>query len=255
MNYPIFRDAKCTIKNNNDPNFKFLFKFCLKIIIYLCLCLLSLYLQLLLLKFIINYSFDNALINIFSISTSLITVFSAIIAFLSILDADCLKKYDNNLYLLESRYLKGKKISGWEFFHRNSLFKSKSRYCYQVASATYSLYCGNTALDHLCVVIPALEVDFHDLFCLKEIISLKKFLPRFIHYIEDECTFYKDSVSEEEKPDFYIALPYIIIALYKKILGHKIMKFIIHLLFILIITSILALIISYLVNFKVLSSQ
>lgn len=164
-------------------------------------------------------------LNALSVGASLVTVFSAIISVLSLLDTNIIKKYEDDLVLLENRYLNGKKISGWEFLRRYSN-KSSDNFNYYISSARYKLYYGDADIDSLEVVIPALEVDFHDVPCMKQIYRIKKIIPNFMNYIYDEQMKCNNNVAigneTNIQPNYYIPLPNHIIALYKKILFHRI---------------------------------
>lgn len=164
-------------------------------------------------------------LNVLSVGASLVTIFSAIISVLSLLDTNIIKKYEDDLALLESRYLNGRKISGWEFLRRYS-HNPSNKYNYYISSACYKLYYGDTEVESMEIVIPALEVDFHDAPCVKQICRIKNFIPKFIDYIYEEqikCNNNIDIGNELNiQPNYYIPLPNHIIALYKKILFHRI---------------------------------
>ena len=206
----------------------------------------------------------SSYIDIISSGASIVTFFSAIISVLSLFDATCLKKYDDNLRLFENRYLDGKRLSEWEFLDRRSYYseKEKNPYNHFISSACYKLYFGNNYKQVLEIIIPILAVDFHDVPCLPRIFELHKFIPKYQTYLNDEQKKFNNLSgvpgNTAKPPNYYIPLPQHIMALYKKIIEHKILKNLIALLFLLIICQIIVCvvcIVNYDVIFNVLSSQ
>lgn len=164
-------------------------------------------------------------LNAISVGASIVTIFSAIISVLSLIDSDCLKKYEDDLNLLERRYLNGKKISGWEFLKRSSCNKYQN---YYVRSACFKLFSADDDSQYLEIVVPALSIDFKDVPCALQIIRLQSFIPQYLYYIESEQNNFlkiqQPQKHQGESPDFFIPLPNHLIAVYKKILIHKLIK-------------------------------
>ena len=189
---------------------------------------------------------ERTYLNSISIGSAMATIFSAIISVLSLVDSDCMKKYDDDLHILESRYLNGNKISGWEFLDRCS-YKSQKSFChnYYIVSAEYTLYSGYEPSQYLTIIVPALAADFRDINCLEQIWHIRKFLPFYLKYIYSEQEKYKSNNKNREgtiEPSYFIPLPYNIIALYKKILMHKILNYAIGVCFICVISSIVVMV-------------
>lgn len=182
---------------------------------------------------------DGLYLNAISVGASIVTIFSAIISVLSLIDSDCLKKYEDDLNLLERRYLNGQKISGWEFLKRSSCNKY---YNYYVRSACFKLFFADNDSQYLEIVVPALFIDFKDVPCVLQIIRLQLFIPQYLHYIENEQNNYlKIKQSQEyqgQSPDFFIPLPNHLIAIYKKMLIHKLVKKLIIFCFLFVICAI-----------------
>ena len=203
--------------------------------VFVCLCHLGILLVLCsgltcLLRAILNPESDNYLLDLLSISASFITIFAAFVAAISLLDALFMRKYEEDLHLLEERYLEGKKLSSWDFFKRysNAPKKSNNGINYILISATYMLYVEDTKKS-LEILVPILAADFYDVSCIKQIIRIRKFLPIYQKYLEAEEVKYlaeegnKGEMSPK-RPFYYFPLPQHLIALYKNILAHKICK-------------------------------
>ena len=242
MRYPEFREAEFSttdmpIRNSFSHYLRFLRNLVIRLILFSSSGILTYWFFGIIFREITSGIYLNAL----SVGASIVTVFSAIISVLSLLDANILKEYEDDLGLLESRYLNGKRISGWEFLRRYS--HDPSNKCnYYISSARYKLYCGDTETESIEIVIPALEVDFHDAPCVKQICRMKNFIPNFIDYIYEEQIKYNNANIGNEinhQPNYYIPLPNHIIALYKKILFHRITNNAMFLCLIFIINAIL----------------
>lgn len=178
-------------------------------------------------------------LNAISVGASIVTIFSAIISVLSLIDSDCLKKYEDDLNLLERRYLNGQKISGWEFLKRSSCNKYNN---YYVRSACFKLFCTDDDSQYLEIVVPALSIDFKDVPCALQIIRLQLFIPQYLRYIKNEQNNYlkikQSQEYQDQSPDFFIPLPNHLIAVYKKILIHKLVKKLIIFCFLFVICAI-----------------
>lgn len=171
-------------------------------------------------------STEDGRINAISVGASIVTVISAIVAVLSLLDADCMKKYDDDLRLLEKRYLNGRGITGWNFLHRNSFFYGDKHHInnYYISSACYKLYSGTGFAHSIDIIVPALSVDFKDIPCLLQIWRIRRFIPGYLRYINNEQQCFKADDTQKIQPVFFLPLPYHIISLYQRILMHKILR-------------------------------
>ena len=223
MQYPKFKDAEYTttlepVYKKPKQFFQFLLKYSF-FLIYFIIAFFGIYFFF---KFIDTEILENTYLNTISVSASLITVFSAVISVLSLLDSNCLKKYDEDLQLLENRYLDGRKISGWNFFRRYSKPNDNNNYC--IYSAHYKLYDGNEPSNFIEIIVPALSIDFYDVPCLAEICRIKKFIPNYLKYLNNEQKNTSNIVKSIEQPSYFIPLPYNIISLHKRILQHKMLK-------------------------------
>ncbi len=265
MKYPEFREAEYSTTDipvyNREKHYMFIALKCIAfIVIFFIIILITHYFF----KIIMLETTEGIYLNAVSVGASIVTVFSALITVLSLLESNCLKKYDNDLHLLENRYLNGRRISGWEFLHRCSYYtiKSKKNNNYYIDSACYKLYSGNNDSQSLEIIVPALDVDFRDVPCIVQIFRIKKFIPEYLCYLNNEQRNYNNYFEcgklLDKQPNFYIPLPYNIIALYKKILEHKILKYAVVFCFLFIISAIIVTsvyITDYSVIFNVLSSQ
>lgn len=241
MNYPEFRDAEYSA--TDIPAYspaKHYIHLILKAIILLVIFSVTSLLTYAFFEIVMSTS-ESVYINVISVGAAIATIFSAIISLLSLSDADCLKKYESDLRLLEDRYLKSKKISGWSFLHRYSfqLRNKQNSNNYYVTSACYKLYSGTDPSQNLVIVVPALEVDFYDVPCITQILKIQKFIPNYLEYINDEQKKFADSKnSSSVQPAFFIPLPYHLISLYRRILTHKILKHMIILCLLFIISAV-----------------
>lgn len=243
MQYPEFRDAEYSTTDIPAQNFikangKKIKKYLLLII---CL-LLILFGSYHCFDFILAESESNNKLALVSVGSALVTVFSALISVLTLVNANCLKKYDDDITLLQTRYLKGRKIFKWEFLNRSSnhVRKAFQKHNYYISSACYKLFCDNTDEKGLVIVVPILEVDFYDIPCVNQIIRIRRFLPDYLLYINEEQKKYDKSGNEatEESPNYYLPLPYHLIALYKNIVAYKVTKLCIEICFLFIISSV-----------------
>ncbi len=243
MKYPEFRDAEYSttdipaqsfIKANGQKIKKYLFlAVCFFFILFgLCYCF----------AFILSESDGSNKLSLVSVGSALVTVFSALISVLTLVNANCLKKYDDDINLLQTRYLKGKKIFKWEFLKRSSnhIKKAFQKHNYYISSACYKLFCDNTDENSLVIVVPILEVDFYDIPCINQIKRITRFLPEYLLYINQEQREYDESGTDGDKepPNYYLPLPYHLIALYKNIVVYKITKLCINICFLFIISSV-----------------
>lgn len=240
MKYPEFKGAKCFITDvsvgNKAKRFCEIF---LSVLFMFLSSGLILYLTYFLFFLIIPKSDGNEYLNVISIGASLVTFSSAVISFLSLLDSNCLRKYNNDLILFESRYLNGIKISGWDFLHRHSFKKSKSNYNYFITSAQCVLYSGNKPKEMIEITIPALAIDFKDTHCLIQIMRLKKFIPSYLQYIYSEVKKVDTgSADDKNNPIYFITVPYHIIAMFKRILLHRFLTIMLILFFLSIISAV-----------------
>lgn len=242
MRYPIFKDAEYSVTNVPVRSEKIHYlKIILKWILIVILCLEITFITNLFFTLIMPEGAEENYLNSISIGSAMVTVFSAIISVLSLVDSDCLKKYDDDLHILESRYLNGNKISGWEFLDRCS-YRAHKSFChsYYIVSAEYTLYSGYGVSEYLTIIIPALAADFRDINCFIQIGRIRKFLPFYLKYIYSEQDKYKNNNKEDTiEPSYFIPLPYNIIALYKKILIHKLLNCAIWVCFMCIFSSII----------------
>lgn len=128
MKYPEFREAEYSTTDipvyNREKHYMFIALKCIAfIVIFFIIILITHYFF----EIIMLETTEGIYLNAVSVGASIVTVFSALIAVLSLLESNCLKKYDNDLHLLENRYLDGRRISGWEFLHRCSYYTIKSK--------------------------------------------------------------------------------------------------------------------------------
>ena len=105
MKYPEFRDAEYSttdipaqnfIKANSQKIKKYLFlAICFFfILVGSCYCF----------AFILSENGSNNKLSLVSVGSALVTVFSALISVLTLVSANCLKKYDDDINLLQTRY-------------------------------------------------------------------------------------------------------------------------------------------------------
>ena len=246
MKYPEFRDAEYSTtdiptRNRTVSNLLNILK---------CIFLIALFI---LINFVVSYFFKIILngvgqgiyLNAISIGASVVTVFSALISVFDLLNSNCMNSYQDDIELLECRYLNEKKIFKWEFLKRNSYHKKNKIkiYNYYISSACYKLYSSDVDKDNLVVVVPALAVDFHDIPCVIQIMRIKQFIPEYLEYLNKKQKEYEKNKSNPKKlqdaPCYYIPLPYHLIALYKKIIIHKILKFFTLICFLFVISAII----------------
>ena len=243
MKYPEFRDAEYSttdipaqkfIKANSQKIKKYLFlAICFFfILVGSCYCF----------AFILSENGGNNKLSLVSVGSALVTVFSALISVLTLVSANCLKKYDDDINLLQTRYLKGKKVFKSEFLKRSSNHTKKAfqKHNYYISSACYKLFCDNTDENSLVIAVPILEVDFYDIPCINQILRIRRFLPDYLLYINQEQTEYDESGADGDKepPNYFLPLPYHLMALYKNILVYKITKICIDICFLFIISSV-----------------
>lgn len=243
MHYPEFRDAEYStteipaqsfVKANGQKIKKYLLLlFCFLLILFGLNCFFS---------FVLTETESNDKLALVSVGSALVTVFSAIISVLTLVSSSCLKNYDDDIILLQTRYLKGKKVFKWEFLKRSSnhLKKAFQKHNYYISSACYKLFCDNTDENSLIIVVPILEVDFDDIPCIKQIMRIKRFLPNYLLYINKEQTEFDKSGSRvnKESPNYYLPLPYHLIALYKNIIIYKATKLCMEICLLFIISSV-----------------
>lgn len=224
---------------------KYIFTIILKYIIIIAVFLATFYLTFNLFKLLIPETDEKGTFNSLSVGAALITFFSSIISLMSLADSECMKKYENNLHILESRYLDNQKISGWNFLQRHS--HNINSVNYQIESASFTLYAGSKPNEKFKIPIPALSMDLLDVHCISEVYRLKKFTPKFLNYIlkeQENQKFQKvNGKISKNDPVYYITLPNHISALYQNVLTHKILKYITALCLILLLCAIISTII------------
>lgn len=198
----------------------------LKCVIKTALFLTVFYLTFIFFKFIVPKNNEAGSFNSLSVGAALITFFSAMISLFSLADSECMKRYENNLQILESRYLNNQKIFGWNFLQRRSY--NRGNFNYQVNSAFFTLYADNNLSEKFKIAIPALSIDMLDAHCIREIYRLKKFTPKFVKYLLSEdkilINYGNNDRSSKNAPLYYITLPNNISALYQNVLSHKIIN-------------------------------
>lgn len=239
MRNPEFRDAEYSTTNIPviDSRISF-FKKVLTIIVYIGVFFISNILVFLSFCFFDINNGSEYSINVLSISASAITLISAIISVLTLLDSECIKKYQDDINLLEKRYLNNCSVSSWEFLKRSSNFSLKNKsHNYYIKSACYKLFSDNNDNNSLEIIIPILSADMNDVPCIIQIIRIKSFISQYIDYIYSEQNGYngKDTI----EPNYFIPLPFHIIAIYKKVLLHKIINRVLIILFMLVLSYIL----------------
>lgn len=224
---------------------RYIFTIILKYMIIIAVFSATFYLTFNLFKLLVPETDEKGTFNSLSVGAALITFFSSIISLMSLADSECMKKYENNLHILESRYLDNQKISGWNFLQRHS--HNINSFNYQIKSASFTLYAGSEPNEKLKISIPALSVDLLDVHCISEVYRLKKFTPKFLKYLLKEQENQKpqkvNSKISKNDPVYYITLPNHISALYHNVLTHKILKYITALCLILLSCSIISTII------------
>lgn len=117
MRYPEFKEAE--FSTTDIPIHRQFFRFCTFVynnviwIVFSILYGVGIY-------YFFNLVFsginDSFYLNALSVGASLVTFFSAVVSVLSLLNADCMKKFEDDLKLLENRYLNGKKFLVGNFF-------------------------------------------------------------------------------------------------------------------------------------------
>lgn len=206
---------------------KYIFKIFIKCIKNIFLFSIAFCLTFNFFKLVVPKNFETGGFDSLSVGAALVTFFSAMISLLSLSDSECMKKYESNLYILESRYLDNQKVSGWDFLQRHSY--NLNNVNYRITSAFFTLYAGSNPTEKFTIVIPALSVDTIDVHCIKEICRLKKFTPKFLKYLLNEKKTLESSGDYDElskkDPIYYITLPNHISALYQNILKHKMIRY------------------------------
>lgn len=240
LRYPEFREAECSITDIPIKKWhSVLIRVLVKILFYLVGLALILWSTSSFFEVVLKEYEAGLYLNAVSVGASIVTIFSAIISVLSLIDSDCLKKYEDDLNLLERRYLNGQKISGWEFLKRYSYNRYHN---YYVRSACFKLFSADDDSQHLEVIVPALSVDFKDVPCILQIIRLQLFIPKYINYLNNEQINYLKIKGQQENqmksPDYFVPLPNHLVAIYKKILIHKLVKKLIVFCFLFVICAI-----------------
>lgn len=243
MRYPEFRDAEYSttdiptqsfFKANKGKIIKYLFLIaCFSLTILGSFHFFAL---------ILAESQESYNLSLVSIGSALVTVSSALISVLTLINSSSLSKYEDDINLLQTRYLEGRKIFKWEFLKRSSnhLTNAIQNHNYYISSACYKLYSGETDEKSLVIVVPILKIDFYDIPCITQIIRIKKFLPEYLLYINTEQKKYDaaDVDTTAKAPNYYLPLPYHLIALYKKIIVYKAIKLCIEICSLFIVSSI-----------------
>lgn len=218
---------------------KYIFRTIIKYMIKFVLFLVAFFLTYVFFDLVVPPNYETGGFNSLSVGAALVTFLSAIISLLSLADSECMKKYESNLHILESRYLDNQKISGWDFLQRRSYNRNNMNY--HVISAFFTLYASNDPTEEFKIVIPTLSIDLIDAHCIREIYRLKKFTPKFLEYLLKEEKIFGNSRDDAElsqnDPVYYITLPNHISALYQNILKHKMIQYAIVLCFIFLICA------------------
>lgn len=227
MPLPEFKNAQYEgIEVGLKEHCKYIFSIILKCAIKIALFLAAFFLTFIFFKFIVPENNEAGSFNSLSVGAAFVTFFSAMISLMSLADSECMKKYESNLHILESRYLKNQKISGWNFLQRHS--HNFNDINYHITSAFFTLYAGCDPSEKIKIIIPALSIDLFDTHCIREIYRLKKITPKFIKHLLEEDKNLKNSGNNdripENNPIYYITLPNHISALYQNVLRHKIIK-------------------------------
>lgn len=228
MFQPKFENAQYFGAVNGSKEYcKYIFRTFIKCLIKIALFLVAFCLIFIFFNLIVPKNYETGGFNSLSVGAALITFFSAMISLLSLADSQCMKKYESNLYILESRYLDNQKVSGWNFLQRRSYNHNDINYL--ITSAFFTLYVGSDSTEAFTIVIPALSVDMTDAHCIREINRLKKFTPKFIKYLLEEEKSLRISRDNDElsknDPLYYITLPDHISALYQNVLKHKMIQY------------------------------
>lgn len=242
MRYPEFRDAEYSTTNIPTQSFfitniKRIKKYIFLITCFALIVLVSFHFF----SLILSETKESYKLNLISIGSALVTVFSALISVFTLISSSSINKYEDNISLLQTRYLEGRKIFKWEFLKRSSnyLAKSVQKHNYYISSACYKLYSGETDESSLVIVVPILEVDFYDIPCIRQIFRIKKFLPNYLLYINEEQKKYGESGYDSSKkpPNYYLPLPNHLIALYKNIIIYKAARLCIEICFLFIVSA------------------
>ncbi len=220
MNVPILHDAQLTEKPIKKRSH--IVKIIIRIILLGGIGCGIYFFQKVFFIFLINNTSTTT--DLISIAASIVTLLSAFITLLSLADTHYLKKYQDDLDLLTERYLKGKRFFQWSFFKRTScrLF-AKKNLNYSVTSFYFSIYYGEGNMDFKDFIVPALLADFRDAPCIRELIRIKKMLPKFLKYSKSAQE--KITVTEKDKKPllYYLPLPYNLSSLYKSIIIHRLL--------------------------------
>lgn len=243
MRFPEYRDAEYSTTDIPPQSFLQANSHRVKKLLILLVSLLLIFYGLYhFFSYVLNEAGGDFKLALLSVGSALVTVFSAVISVLTLVSSESLKKYEDDVNLLQMRYLDGRSVFKWEFLKRSSYYERKSalRHSYYINSACYKLFYGESDENSLEIVVPVLEVDFFDVPCLRQISRIKRILPDYIVYIIGEQKKFNEAVvrREDKQPSYYLPLPYHLIALYKNIFTYKVAQFCTEICFLFIITSI-----------------
>ena len=198
--------------------------------------------------FKVSLNNDNSSINTLSIGAAQITFFSAVLTVLCMWNSSVMEKFEDNKNILKQRYLKDTYLNEWEFLKRQHMSLGKNFSC-DLTSAKYKIYYGNEHNEFELFELPVFSFDLQDAPCCKRIREIKKFCPKFEEYISREQDKYYEisdhADSDSEAPKYYFILPRIIVAMYTKILQHKIFNFLKQIIIYFLLSAIIMTIVFY----------
>ncbi len=241
MRLPEYTNAE--LYNSKEPLYnvkKYVLITILKCIIFIALCALIGYCTYLI--FLCcktndeNYKFTSI-----SIGAALITFLSAVIAIFCIFDNVSNKAFEDNLDIIERKYLGGRKLASWTFLKRSSYFLKKSEFNYYVSSAYFTITYGENGQNSAQVIIPSLTADMTFVSSIKRLIMLSKIIPQYKQYILDislKIAAQDTEKGKNEPMEYYILLD-ILATMNRNILLRKIIKFVIAICFLFIVSAIL----------------
>lgn len=169
----------------------------------------------------VNYRFTSI-----SIGAALITFLSAVISLLCIFDSIFSKVYEDNINIIERKFLDGHKLPRWTFLKRNSNFYKKDKINYYVISAYFNINYGENGSCRDQIIVPSLAADMTIVLCIQRLIKLSKLIVPYKKYILSLADKTADSSKEKgntEPMKYYILLD-TIVSMNKSILHRKIIK-------------------------------
>lgn len=182
-----------------------------------------------------NYRFTSI-----SIGAALITFLSAFISLFCIFDNIFGKIYEDNINIIERKYLNGKKLPRWSFLKRSSNFFKKGKINYYVSSAYFNIIYGENECNCEQITIPSLAVDMDIVLCFQRLFKLLIIIEPYKKYILSLTDKNANTRSEKGSADpmeYYILLD-ILVSIDKSILCRKIIKFTICLFIVFILSTI-----------------